>query len=223
MKKLRVVLDMDDVIVETCPELIKRTNKKYGLNLRVEDITDWDLTKVQPKGVDMLQFFRERNFYNNLKLVPLSLYYIKKIVDRGHDVIISSAAYLEGYESKYLYIRKFLSFIPKDNIMFGSRKDIIDGDVMLDDAIHNIKNSKCKYPIIFTRPWNIKYKERNKLRISSYKEFFDKVIEIENLEANSTKLEGTKPTIVDVQYDLATNSSPCEDISKKFIENKIRG
>ena len=44
--------------------------------------------------------------------------------------------------------------IPAENIIMGTRKDVISLDIMLDDGAHNILNSRAAYPVLFRKPWN---------------------------------------------------------------------
>ena len=57
MKKLRIFFDIDGVLADTQTEVLNRYNEEYGLDYSLEDITCWDLTKVQKPGTDMTKYF----------------------------------------------------------------------------------------------------------------------------------------------------------------------
>ena len=44
--------------------------------------------------------------------------------------------------------------IPPENIIIGTRKDVMALDILLDDGAHNISSSRAAYPVLFRKPWN---------------------------------------------------------------------
>ena len=41
--------------------------------------------------------------------------------------------------------------LPPENIILGSAKDRVHFDIVLDDAIHNILDSKAEYPVLMRK------------------------------------------------------------------------
>ena len=57
----------------------------------------------------------------------------------------------------------------------GSRKDMIDVDILFDDGMHNVFRSNASYPILMRRPWN--REATGILAVNTYDEFL-KLVEV---------------------------------------------
>lgn len=188
MRSLTIILDSDGVLVNPISKLLKLYNEEYGESLTIEDIKDWDLTKFQRKGTDILKYFKQPGFFRDLKLIEGADYYIKKLIDDGHNIIIATSSSKEGIIDKIDNIIENLPFIEEDRIIPISRKFLLAGDVMLDDAFHNLINTRCKYPVIFNWQWNetipdeySELKDRAS-RVNNWEEFYNLICEIANRE-----------------------------------------
>ena len=104
----------------------------------------------------------------------------------GHDVVIATASPKNGILDKIEFYEEFFPFIPFTNIIPITRKDLLRGDIMLDDAPHNLEKSQCRYPVIFDNRWNQDEEKHPFLkdlkRVTSWKEFYEFVCEIANEE-----------------------------------------
>jgi guanylate kinase len=65
--------------------------------------------------------------------------------------------------------------IPADHILMGSRKGMIDVDILFDDGMHNVFRSNAAYPILMRRPWN--REATGILAVNNYDEFL-KLVEV---------------------------------------------
>ena len=83
--------------------------------------------------------------------------------------------------------------IPQDHIYMGFRKDNIATDILFDDAMHNILNSKAKYPILMRRPWN--QEATGMLAVNNYDEFL-KLVEVISSSYSTMKDDNKNPSIV---------------------------
>lgn len=180
---MRILLDSDDVIVTHIPEVIKRFNEKYSRNVKVEDIKTWELEDSIEDGYLVNAFFKEKGLYANLEIKPHAKEVINKWLSEGHEIVIVSAAHREAIEDKFYFYDTFFPEIPKENVLFLSRKDLIKGDIFVDDGIHNLDSSNVKHRIVFSQPWN----ESNEtyLRVKDWFELekeVDKIISSQNLE-----------------------------------------
>lgn len=188
MKSLQIILDSDGVLVDPITKLLKLYNEEYGENLQLSDIKDWDLTKFQREGTDILKYFRQDGFFRDLELIEGADYYIKKMIDDGHDVVIATSSPKEGIVDKIDNIMENLPFIEEDRIIPITRKFLLAGDIILDDAFHNLINTKCKYPVIYNWEWNKtipdKYSALNSRvsRVNNWEEFYELVTDISKRE-----------------------------------------
>lgn len=79
--------------------------------------------------------------------------------------------------------------IPLENILIGTRKDLLHADVILDDGYHNLNNSNVRYPVLFRRPWNNSI--TGICAVSTYGEFLTLV----DLLKKGTDLSGEKKIV----------------------------
>ena len=179
-KKFTIILDIDDTTADTCASLLFEANSKFGTNYKKEDIFDWNLDTSFP-GKNMCQFFEQENFFLNLKPMDGAVHYTKKLIEDGFEIIITTASPINGFKDKALWMQKHLPHIPEKNLILAWRKEVVKGDIMLDDALHNITTSICKYPIVFAQPWNKNTPSKYR-RVSSWKEFYELVHDLYNLE-----------------------------------------
>lgn len=186
MKRLQIILDSDGVLAEPIKKVLILYNKEYKDNLKYEDITDWDLCKFQKEGSDICKYFRDKNFFRDLPVIFEAQIYVKKLIDDGHDVIIATASHKNGVIDKFDWFEEYFPFVKYENIIPISRKDLLLGDVMLDDGGHNLLTSKCKYPVVFDSPWN-RNKELDKfIRVTSWEIFYNLVCSISNKEEKAS-------------------------------------
>lgn len=177
MNKLRIFLDADEVLVDFITPLLEKYNHTYSTSFKIEDVLDWDLNKIALEGTNFDIFIDEEDFFSNLKPYPDSFDILKKLIEDGHDVFIATAGKEETYKGKMNCFKKYFPFMDPSQIVLIKRKDILYGDILLDDAPHNISTTICKNPIIMDKPWNRHLKGP---RVKSLTEFYEVVKKISN-------------------------------------------
>jgi 5'-nucleotidase len=186
MRKLQIILDSDEVVAKNIDKVLDSYNGEYGTNLTREELIDWDLTQFQKEGTDILKYFNMPGFFRDLPLMEESQKYIAKLIEDGHDVVIATSSPRNGILDKIDFFEEFFPFIPFQNIIPITRKDLLRGDIMLDDAPHNLKASNCQYPVVFDNLWNRNTEKHEFLkdlkRVHSWKEFYEFVCEVANQE-----------------------------------------
>lgn len=175
--KLQIILDQDGVLADTQSELIKRYNAEYGLKYTCDDITEWDLNKIQQPNTDIQKYFLQRGFFRSLKPIKDAQEIISLLTLMGDELFVATASPIEGMVDKVLWIKKYFPFIPGKNIILINRKDMLCGDIILDDALHNLSPTKVKFPIIYDRPWNRK-DGKHLIRVYNWFDFFEVVQQI---------------------------------------------
>jgi type IV pilus assembly protein PilB len=59
--------------------------------------------------------------------------------------------------------------VPPEHILIGTRKDMVNLDILLDDGAHNITRTPATYPVLFRKPWNTHLS--GLLSVNSYEDF----------------------------------------------------
>ena len=151
----RILFDMDDCINGFTNHLIEVYNQRTGSNIKISDIKEWDLAKYI--GEYGMSIFKEEGFFENIPEKKSATKTLKKLImSADYDVYIITAcnSNLE-LEEKYRWFDKYLPEFNKDRIIKCKEKEIIHGDVIIDDNIDNlIKCSPYMRCVIFDMPSN---------------------------------------------------------------------
>lgn len=179
--KLQIAIDYDDVLA-LCTQYAVNLEAEKGNVLDYSSINQWGKTG---KETDVIfKHFADPEFYKNQPLYEGAQEFIREIQKRGHDIVILTAVYPEFASIRAAKIIEEFPEIKKENIILSSRKDLVNVDILIDDAPHNINDTPAKYPILFRRPWN--YKMTGLISVSSYDEILYFIDKVSDLDKNRT-------------------------------------
>ena len=176
MRKLRILIDMDDVLWDLLGTWIQYLNETYNTNVAVEDVKEWDMQKAFPT-LTKLQIFiplKTRRFWERVKPLPDAQKYLRMLMKSGHDVYLVSASTPDTiYNKVTCVLKKYFPFIPDSRLIFTNNKSLLKADVLIDDAPHNIV-SWDRASILFDEPYNATFDERryNCSRVSGWKDAY---------------------------------------------------
>ena len=108
---------------------------------------------------------------------------IKWAIDEGHEVYIVTASAYETIKSKMENVLfRYFPFISWSNVIIASNKQMIHGDMLIDDAPHNLIDGKY-VKILMTAPHNINYDaaRNHMIRVNSWEEIKDCIIKLSML------------------------------------------
>lgn len=155
-QKKILLLDMDDVTVDQTRTWIKRIYEITGSHYKWEDFSKWDLSAIFPKEITKLIFEeinKEPGFFRYLPPKAGALEGIKKLSTK-FQIVFVTASEPYAYKDKYFWVREHLPFLDKPDLILTHRKDLIMGDIYVDDGPHNLFASSVKRKIVFDHPWN---------------------------------------------------------------------
>ncbi len=156
---MTILVDMDDTIEQLLKALVARANERYCRNASVDDVTDWSIVCAFP-GIakqQILDFMRDADFWDTVEPVPGAAEALKHFMDEGHDVyIVTATEYEHVAEQMKGVLFRYFPFISWDQVIITSRKQLIRGDVLIDDGVHNLEGGKYR-KILVTAPYNRDY------------------------------------------------------------------
>ena len=156
MKKLTILVDMDDTIENLCETWAAFLNETHGTTVRTEDILDWDMTKAFPT-IERSQVYDplfNEEMWKRVTPLPGAVEYLKRLIDDGHKVVIVTASHQNTVAMKLNNVLfKYFSYLTTKDVIVTSQKQMVCGDVMIDDAPHNLKGGSY-YGILVTAPHN---------------------------------------------------------------------
>lgn len=150
-----ILLDMDEVVVDLMPTVIQYYNAMYSSDITLEDITEWNLPE------DMKAIFRIPDFFKNLPAVRNARRGMAQLIRNGYElrIVTDCMDNMSIQEQKLYWLRKLKEQDGLDiKATFTSDKSTVQGNVLVDDAIHHLKNFKKTningLPICMEKPWN---------------------------------------------------------------------
>lgn len=179
MNKKTILIDCDDTQTEFVKPLLDLYNKKYDDNLQFDDITDWEIHKfLKPTCKNIFQEFANDTFIMDCFPIVNSVQVINRLHKR-YDIIFLSAVYHSNVSPRFYKLSSMFNWYDwSKNTIIASRKDLIHGDVLIDDCFSN-HSSSVKHSILFDRPWNEKYKlNSNMYRMDNWLEIEKKIYEL---------------------------------------------
>lgn len=159
---LRIGIDVDEVVAQLHQPWLDRYNQDFNDTLTPDDMPDWDIDRlVKPECGATIFKYLTPDLYDSdaVKPYPGTLQAVTDILAMGHAVVFVShcganneTAYAKG---KWLCRNGFTgegtTFLP------GPDKSNAPCDILIDDAIHNVKSFLTGWPILHTRPHNKRY------------------------------------------------------------------
>lgn len=174
---MRILIDHDEVICGFVERMVDVYNGYYnetGASVSVSSITNFYFSDVIPKPI-VKAIMRHGHFYDGVMPLPGAIDGMKRLMERGHEVIIVTTilSSIPGlYEQKVEWIERYLPTFDMDDFVTTSRKDLVAGNVLFDDAIHNLEPYRDAHPaavcIAMDRPWNASWIGS---RVASWDEF----------------------------------------------------
>lgn len=162
MKKLTILLDLDDVLNNQCELWIERLNSKYGLNMKYNDVTDWDMKKFYPSlgEAEVYEPVLNPALVREMSTTPESIWYTNEWDSRGHTLLVVTSTSTLNIEAKSKWLHNYFRWFSEDKLILSHKKQLIKGDILIDDGIHNLLSDKetgvspSYIKLCFNRPWN---------------------------------------------------------------------
>lgn len=155
MNHLKILFDADDVAETLVQSWVDILNEQYGTKVSLEDVADWDislafptLTKKQIYGA-----LQEERLWANLQPTPGAQEYLQRLHDEGHELYMVTATDYRTCRVKIERILELFPFLDAEHIIIAHRKQMVVGDVLIDDGPHNLVGGRY-FRILFDQPHN---------------------------------------------------------------------
>lgn len=137
----RILFDMDDVINDFLGTLIEDYNKANSASVERSDITDWDLTKCKClNAAEAMKLFKKKGFFLSIPPKASSVVAINTMIESTkYDIyIVTACGSVEEYKEKQEWLKKYIPAFNLNRLIMCSEKNIIRGDVLVDDKPQNL-------------------------------------------------------------------------------------
>lgn len=152
---LTILFDADDVAENLLNCWVDLLNRRYGTSVAFEDVNDWDMTLAFP-SLTKRQIFgalTDDELWRSLEPMPGSQRILQKWFDQGHKLYMVTASDYRTCRVKVERILEMFPFLDWEHIIFATNKQMVRGDILIDDGIHNLIGGDY-YKILFNRPHN---------------------------------------------------------------------
>ncbi|MBQ9910352.1 MAG: hypothetical protein IJM50_02525 [Lachnospiraceae bacterium] len=166
--RLRIGLDVDDVLYECNSYALQLLREKYG------DDPVFDINLIRswgPQGTiadERIHYFSDPKFVEKQPMFPGAQDFVREL-SKIAEVFFVTSVPAECMTARARRLSEDFPEVPKGNLLIGTRKDIVNLDILLDDAAHNISSSQASYPVLMRRPWNTSLS--GLLSVNSYSDF----------------------------------------------------
>lgn len=176
---MRILVDMDEVLACWVERVLEWWNQDNGTALTPDDVKSWNIIEsMGPEAKYFLRSCMRSGDFWDLKPIDGAIEGMKKLIDDGHDVIIVTAVPRHAaiaYDRKLEWLRKNMPFFPLNNFIAAQRKDLVAGDLLIDDNADNLKTFGSN-SIAFDRPWN---RDHYGLRVKNWAELLQLIEKME--------------------------------------------
>ena len=148
---------MDGVLVDVQGHIIELRKKNTPT---LSDITEWNMCNIFPEGNGVYHYFNLPYIFSDAKPIEGAIEAYTKLLDAGHEIVLCTVVPFDSHNGLHQKITWAKNHLPNfdHNIIATHRKDLVRGDVIIDDKIENIEMWKKMNPnkpaILFPRPWN---------------------------------------------------------------------
>ena len=184
MKQLTILVDADGVLENFSETWVSYLNRKYNVNVSHDDVREWDMTKAYPMLTpeQVLSTELDPELYDDLQPIPGAAAVLRRLLDDGHTIyIVTNTHYKIAIEKLEGTLFKYYPFLPWKQYIFTHNKQMIKGDVLVDDGVHNLIGGDYE-KILFTAPYNRDFDaEANGMtRVDTWEEAYDAITKLAN-------------------------------------------
>lgn len=159
MASLIILVDMDDTIDDLLTAWVSTLNQRHNLNVDRDKVGDWDMCKSFPELTKEQVFAPLQNdvFWETVKPIQGAVEVLQKLIADGHRVYIVTSSSYETLKTKIeVVLFRYFPFIKWEDVIVTSCKQLICGDILVDDAVHNLEGG-AYYKILMDAPHNRDY------------------------------------------------------------------
>lgn len=186
MLRPKIGLDWDDVTAPFNSLAVAMANEKYAFDppLAVSEIDSWANTG---RTSVIREFYMTEELYGRQEVPEKNKRAIRRLFEMA-DVYFITAVYPQFMGIRARQILEAFPEFPPENIILGNAKNLVQFDIILDDAIHNVLESPAAYPVLMRKPWN--WKMTGLLSVNTMTEFVSTVKQIIHAsQSKSVRLE----------------------------------
>ena len=151
-----ILVDCDDTIVNTLEVWVDELNSTYNLNVKYEDIKEWDMSKSFPM-LSWDEIYRPLtipSFWDKVKPKENAVEVLQRLSHNFEIYIVTATDYRIIKEKVERVIKKYFPCIDDQHIITSYNKKILKGDYIIDDNFDNLRGGYSVHNFLFPAPHN---------------------------------------------------------------------
>ncbi len=161
---MRILIDVDGVILNTQEALLKRLNNRYGTKYTLENVTHYHWFENVYKNINPWAELKDCTFWHNEVTLIDNAKDAFNQLNQNHEIYFVTASYVFNLAlSEKMYCLKDLLDVSgqwlNDHTIITQHKELVQGDVLIDDCAENVykwimASSPRRLGLLFGQPWN---------------------------------------------------------------------
>lgn len=177
MRRLVILVDMDDCIENLSFAWSRYLNKKYNLDVPYDAINQWDVSVAYPTLTREQVYgpLLEDDLWDFVEPIPGAADALLRLKEDGHDILIVTASAYQTLKAKMEKVLfRYFPFLTWDDVIVTSKKYLVAGDVLVDDGPHNFYGGSYKR-ILMSAMHNLDLDEReiDAVRVHNWEEAYE--------------------------------------------------
>ncbi|MBO9620425.1 MAG: 5'(3')-deoxyribonucleotidase [Niabella sp.] len=163
----RLIVDMDGVLADVYSQFKKYETEEFG---SVQPDRDLRGKTEREAYKNVRVYVNSPGFFLNAPVMAGSIAVMEEL-NKAYELFIVSSAMefpLSLYE-KYQWLQQHFSFLSWQQIVLCGSKQVITGDIMLDDHFKNLDHFRGK-TILFSQPHNMLKEPGSHIRVNDWQE-----------------------------------------------------
>ena len=171
---MTILIDMDDVLEQLVAGWCAYLHDRYGTDTVASDVKEWNMSKAFPSLTHEQVYGAPEDdaLWDYVKPMPGAKEGLEALLADGHEIFVVTAT---GYKTLRAKMEKVLfryfPFIPWSRVIITEKKQLISGDILIDDGSHNLTGGSYR-KILFSAGHNRGFDETSigAVRVSNWKE-----------------------------------------------------
>lgn len=148
---MKILIDMDSILVDTLPSWLKRIEEKTGIKSTVDDVKVWMFTQLPPFNnvapEEILGILNEPGFNENLPPMPGGVAAVNQLIADGHEVYLVTARHGPvGMPETLKWVHQHLPMMNERHIIFCHDKYLLSADIIIDDKLETLLKYQQVHP-----------------------------------------------------------------------------
>ena len=179
---------MDDVLENLSVAWVDYLNRKYGTDVNAEDITDWSVDKFFP-SLSKRQVYGaliDEALWKTVRPMNKAQETLQALIHDGHEIYVVTNSHYRALTAKMEDVLfTFFPFLSWDQVIITKNKQMIRGDVLIDDGIHNLVGGDY-IKVLMDRPHNRAFdaEAAGMYRVSGWEEIYELLTRISQRQSS---------------------------------------